>query len=81
MFKIIVWGDDGLEAARFQGDNLYDLVLKLNIYKIKSFPQLHAVNLFQNDKQPSETVWRKYNNMLNQLMALAKKMVAMEEDF
>lgn len=35
MFKIIVWGDDGLEATRFQGDNLYDLVLKLNIYKIK----------------------------------------------
>lgn len=81
MFKIIVWGDDGLEATRFQGDNLYDLVLKLNIYKIKNFPQLHAVNLYQNDEPPNEEVWREYNNMSYKLMPLAKKMVAMGEDF
>lgn len=83
MFKIIVWGDDGLEATRFQGDNLCDLALKLNIFRAKDFigTFTYSFNLFQNDKQPFETVWKEYNNMLDKLMPVAKKMVAMGEDF
>ena len=52
MFKIIVYAD-GMEATRFEGDNLYDLVLKLNIYKVKQCAFTHSFMLFQNDKQPS----------------------------
>lgn len=80
MFKIIVYAD-GMECTRFEGDNLYDLVLKLNIYKIKNCAFTHAFMLFQNDKQPTDEVWREYHDMLYKLIPLARKMVAMGEDF
>lgn len=81
MFKIIVWGTDGLEATRFVSDNLYDLVLKLNIYKEKTCAYTHAFELFQNDKQPTDAVWREYCDLLYKLIPVARKMVAMGEDF
>lgn len=83
MFKIIVWGDDGLEATRFQGDNLCDLALKLKIFRAKDFigTFTYSFNLFQNDKQPTDAVWREYHDMLYKLIPVARKMVAMGEDF
>ena len=80
MFKIIVWAD-GMEVTRFEGYNLYDLVLKLNIYKIKNCAFTHSFMLFQNDKQPTNEVWREYHDMLYKLIPVARKMVAMGEDF
>lgn len=80
MFKIIVYAD-GMEAKRFVGDNLYDLVLELNIYKEKNCAFTHAFMLFQNDKQPTDAVWREYHDMLYKLIPVARKMVAMGEDF
>ena len=80
MFKIIVYVD-GMEATRFEGDNLYDLVLKLNIYKVKQCAFTHSFMLLQNDKQPTDAVWREYHDMLYKLIPVARKMVAMGEDF
>ena len=82
MFKIIVWAD-GMEATRFEGDNLYDVVLKLNMYRASDFMGrfTHSFELFHNDKVPSDSVWREYHDMLFKLMPLARKMVAMGEDF
>lgn len=80
MFKIIVYVD-GMEATRFVGDNLYDLVLKLNIYNEKNFAFTHSFMLFHNDREPSDEVWREYHDMLYKLIPVAKKMVAMGEDF
>ena len=81
MFKIIVWSTDGLEADRFLDDNLYDLVLKLLIYQEKACAYIHAFELLQNDKQPTYAVWREYTDMLYKLIPVARKMVAMGEDF
>lgn len=80
MFKIIVYAD-GMECTRFEGDNLYDLVLKLNIYKEKNCAFTHSFMLFQNNKQPTDAVWREYHDMLYKLIPVARKMVAMGEDF
>lgn len=80
MFKIIVYAD-GMEATRFVGDNLYDLVLELNIYKEKHCAITQSWMLLQNDKQPTDAVWREYHDMLYKLIPVARKMVAMGEDF
>lgn len=82
MFKIIVWAD-GMEVKRFVGDNLYDLVLKLNIFRAKDFigTFTYSYSLFQNDKQPTDAVWREYHDMLYKLIPVARKMVALGEDF
>lgn len=80
MFKIIVYAD-GMEAKRFVGDNLYDLVLELNIYKEKHCAFTHVFMLLQNDKQPTDAVWREYHDLLYKLIPVARKMVAMGEDF
>lgn len=80
MFKIIVFVD-GMECTRFEGDNLYDIVLKLNIYKEKNYAFTHAFMLLQNDKTPTDEVWREYHDLLYKLIPVARKMVAMGEDF
>ena len=80
MFKIIVYAD-GMEATRFVSDNLYDIVLKLNIYKEKHCAFTHSFMLLQNNKQPTDAVWREYHDLLYKLIPVAKKMVAMGEDF
>lgn len=82
MFKIIVYAD-GLETTRFEGDNLYDVVLKLNVYRAKDFigTFTYSFALFHNDKAPSDSVWREYHDMLFKLWPIAKKMVALGEDF
>lgn len=76
-------GNDGLEDTRFEGDNLYDIVLKLNIFRAKDFigTFTYAFSLYQNGKEPTVEICNEYINMLYKLMPLAKKMVAMGEDF
>lgn len=83
MFKIIVYASDGMEATRFEGDNLYDVVLKLNIFRVKDFigTFTYSFILFHNDEVPSNEVWKEYHDMLYKLIPLARKMAAMGEDF
>ena len=82
MFKIIVWAD-GMECTRFEGDNLYDVVLKLNIFRAKDFigTFTYSFSLYQNDKTPTDEVWREYHDLLYKLIPVARKMVAIGEDF
>jgi hypothetical protein len=82
MFKIIVYAD-GMECTRFVGDDLYDVVLKLNIFREKDFIDTftYSFELFYNDKVPSNEVWKEYHDMLYKLIPLAKKMAKMGEDF
>lgn len=83
MFKIIVYASDRMEATRFEGDNLYDVVLKLNIFREKDFigTFTYSFELFHNDKVPNNAVWREYHDMLYKLIPIARKTVAMGEDF
>lgn len=82
MFKIIVYAD-GMECTRFEGDNLHDVILKLNIFREKDFigTFIYSFKLFHNDKVPSNEVCKEYHDMLYKLIPLAKKMVKIGEDF
>ena len=82
MFKIIVYAD-GMETTRFEGNNLYDVVLKLNVFRAKDFISTftYSFELFHNDKTPSDSVLREYHDILYKLMPIAKKMAKMGEDF
>lgn len=82
MFKIIVYAD-GMETTRFEGDNLYDVILKLNIFREKDFigTFTYSFELFHNNRVPSNEILKEYHDMLYKLIPLAKKMAKMGEDF
>ena len=80
LYEIVVYAD-GMEATRFTSNDLTDVVLQLDMFRVRddgSFTM--AFQLYVNRKVPTNAEWREYHDLLYK-MPVAKKMVKMETDF
>ena len=81
MYEIIVYAD-GMEVTRFTSNDLTDVVLQLDMFRVRDDGSFFMTfHLLVNRKEPTDAVWREYHDLLYKLMPVAKKMVKMETDF